>query len=275
MKKLMQIIGIVVLIAAAAIAILYLLKWNNNKAKSYPYGKAISSQAQALLQKGESLEKQGDSLGAKDAYQKILDNYPDAENNLKIQDQISSLNIKMLFSQDITKGSQLYEVGPGDSLQKIAKKFNTTVELIKETNKLSSDLIRPGIKLKIETRVFSILVDKSQNLLTLFADGEIVKVYHVSTGKNNSTPTATFKIVNKLVDPPWYSAKGVVAADSPENVLGTRWMGLDRPGYGIHGTVDPSSIGSQCTEGCVRMYNNEVEELYKIVPVGTEVKIID
>ena len=67
----------------------------------------------------------------------------------------------------------------------------------------------------------------------------------------------------------------VIPADSPDNILGSRWMGFDLPGYGIHGTTEPESIGKSCTQGCVRMLNSEVEELYDIVPVGTEVTILD
>ena len=52
-------------------------------------------------------------------------------------------------------------------------------------------------------------------------------------------------------------------------------MGISQQGYGIHGTTDPASIGAQVTAGCVRMSNPEVEELYAIVPEGTEVVIVD
>ena len=50
---------------------------------------------------------------------------------------------------------------------------------------------------------------------------------------------------------------------------------FDKDGYGIHGTTDPVSIGTQATQGCVRMLNNEVEELFDILPEGTEVVIVD
>ena len=63
--------------------------------------------------------------------------------------------------------------------------------------------------------------------------------------------------------------------DSPENILGTRWLGFDKKGYGIHGSVDPSAIGQYVTAGCVRMTNADVEELYAILPVGAEVTIVD
>jgi lipoprotein-anchoring transpeptidase ErfK/SrfK len=108
-------------------------------------------------------------------------------------------------------------------------------------------------------------------------DEEIVKTYTVATGANNLTPVGTFKIVEKIPNPPWFksgAAKPIPPQD-PENILGTRWLGLSVPSYGIHGTTDPKSLGKQVTQGCVRMANSDVEELYIIVPKGTEVTIVD
>ncbi|MFA7271176.1 MAG: L,D-transpeptidase, partial [Candidatus Omnitrophota bacterium] len=109
----------------------------------------------------------------------------------------------------------------------------------------------------------------------LKSDEEIMKTYIVSTGKNNSTPVGNFKITSKLINPTWFKAGAVIPAGSPKNILGTRWLGLDRPSYGIHGTTEPQSLGRQATQGCVRMTNQDVEELYIIVPIGTEVIIVD
>jgi lipoprotein-anchoring transpeptidase ErfK/SrfK len=84
-----------------------------------------------------------------------------------------------------------------------------------------------------------------------------------------------FKIVNKLINPPWFKAGAVVPPESPDNILGSRWMGFNLTGYGIHGTTEEETIGRQITQGCVRMTNSEVEELFAIVPTGTEVTIVD
>jgi len=78
-----------------------------------------------------------------------------------------------------------------------------------------------------------------------------------------------------LQKPLWYRVGAVVPADSQDYELGTRWLGLSIDGYGIHGTKDPSSIGKQATLGCVRMINGDVEELFAIVPSGTEVVVVD
>ena len=67
----------------------------------------------------------------------------------------------------------------------------------------------------------------------------------------------------------------MIPAGDPKNVLGSRWLGISKPSYGIHGTTQPEAIGQSVTEGCVRMRNLEVEELYMLVPEGTEVVITD
>ena len=180
-----------------------------------------------------------------------------------------------LMSKDSDSKSVIYEVLPGDNLTKISKKHQVTIGLIKRVNGLSTDVIRPGMKLKIPTAKFSVVVDKSQNILILKADEEVLKTYTVSTGTNNSTPVGVFKATDKLVDPTWYKAGAVVPPGSAENVLGTRWIGIDKPGYGIHGTTEPEKLGQQVTAGCVRMKNEEVEELYDLIPAGTEITIVD
>ncbi len=216
-------------------------------------------------------------IKAKELYLTAIDEYPQFCDYADMQKRAASARMAILFSKIITPDSELYIVVPGDSLIRIAKRYSTTVDLIKKANGLKSDLIMPEMKLKVQKIPFSILIDKSQSVLTLLLGDEVIKTYIVSTGKNNSTPVGTFKIRDKLVRPVWYNHGVAVPADSSENVLGSRWMGLttEESGYGIHGTIEPESIGYQCTDGCVRMINEEVNELYTIVPVGTSVTIVD
>jgi len=182
---------------------------------------------------------------------------------------------KALFSKDKTPDSIIYTVKPGDSLYVLARKHHTTVDFIKKINGLKSDNIYPKMKLKIHTEPFLIRVDKSKNTLVLYSKDAAVKKYSVATGKKNCTPVGEFKITDKLVHPTWFKTGAILPPGSPENGLGTRWMGFDKPAYGIHGTIEPKSIGTQASEGCIRMLNEEVEELYSIVPVGTKVIIQD
>jgi len=228
-----------------------------------------------LVKDADSLAVKGRLLEAKRLYKKAQEATKDTGAIAEMQRKIEETNIKILFSPLMDECSAVYVVKPNDSLSKISKKFYTTVALIKRANGLSSDVIRPMQKLKINTNKFSIVVDKSQNLLFLKRKGEIIKTYVVSTGKDNSTPTGNFKIVNKLKKPVWFKAGAVVSPDSPDNVLGSRWLGLDMKGYGIHGTTSPKDLGKQITLGCVRMNNKDVEDLFDIVPLGTEVTIVD
>jgi len=191
------------------------------------------------------------------------------------EDKFYQINMKILFSPIPTEDSEKYIVEKGDTLTKIARRFGTTVELLMRSNELTNDLIRPGQVLKVSTAKYSVMVDKSQNLLMLRSDDKILKIYNVATGKNDSTPLGDFRIVNKLVDPTWYSAGAIVGPGSPENILGSRWLGISSAGYGIHGTTDPEGIGKHITAGCVRMLNNDVEELYAVLPVGVEVTIVN
>lgn len=220
-------------------------------------------------------QKQKDPLKARNAYQKIMRDYPDSAFISQVQKKLWDLNIKILFSPLITEGDVVYEVKTGDTLDAISKKFNTTVELIKKSNNLKSAYIRPGKRLKISTHKYSILVDDSQKTLILKANERIIKTYTVSTGKDNLTPRGNFTIVTKLIDPVWYKAGAIVLPDSPDNILGSRWMGISVEGYGIHGTTDPGTLGSGITQGCIRMADTDIEELYAILPRGTEVIIID
>ncbi len=229
----------------------------------------------ALFALGSVYEKRGELLRAKEMLEKIVEKFSASGSVEKARSELDRVNIKILFSPLPDLDSITYEVKPGDSLSKIAKMYNTTVELLMKANNLKDGTIKAGRKLKVCTRKFSIAVDKAQNILTLKSDGKVLKTYQVATGINNSSPVGTFKIVNKVVDPVWYSQNAVVPAGSPKNILGSRWMGITQPGYGIHGSTDPSSIGKQATAGCVRMHNSDVEELYAIIPVGTEVVIQD
>lgn len=230
----------------------------------------------SYMKAAEKAYQEGDFLEARELYKKEREQVNGNVSQIEgLRQKIEDLNLKIIFSPVIDQRSIVYEVESSDSLSKIAKEFNTTVRLIKRVNGISSDIIKPQQKLKVIVSKFTVAVDKSLNLLFLKDGDEVVKTYVVSTGKDNSTPTGQFIIINKLVDPTWFRSGAVIPADSPENILGTRWLGFDIKGYGIHGTVEPDKIGQQVTLGCVRMLNHEVEDLFDLLPVGTEVTIID
>lgn len=264
---------VIILIAAVALVIANIAGKGNSCSSAGQVG--IVSNSGALVNQAKTFEAEGNLLQARDAYQKLIANFPGSSEIMNWQKKAEDINIKLLFSSAITPDSALYEVKAGDTLNKIAKQFNTTIDLIKKSNNLSGTNIIPGRKLKVSSAPFNIFVDKSQNILLLKTGEDVFKTYIVSTGANNCSPVGNFKIINKLENPTWFKAGTVVPSGSPENILGTRWLGINVPGYGIHGTTEPQNLGKQVTQGCVRMKNSEVEELYTIVPVGAEVTIVD
>ena len=108
----------------------------------------------------------------------------------------------------------------------------------------------------------SIYIDTDKRKLT-FSSDSLNKTYKVAVGKPSTpSPLGNWTIVQKALD--------------PGGPFGVRWMRLSVPwgGYGIHGTNNPSSIGKAVSHGCIRMYNEQVIEVYDRTPIGTPVTIV-
>jgi L,D-transpeptidase ErfK/SrfK len=105
-----------------------------------------------------------------------------------------------------------------------------------------------------------IVVSIPDRKLVVVEAGRVVKTYTVAVGAPASpTPAGTFAVVARVIDPAWYQP-GKVVPPGPANPLGPRWIGLNRKGYGIHGTNSPSSIGGAKSHGCIRMRNTDVRD---------------
>ncbi len=118
-----------------------------------------------------------------------------------------------------------------------------------------------------------IVVSIPDRKLALVENGRAVKVYSVAVGADVSpSPTGSYRVVNRLKHPTYYKPGTVVPAGAA-NPLGSRWMGLDRKSYGIHGTNQPKSIGKAASHGCIRMARKDLEELFELVRVGDAVEI--
>jgi Uncharacterized protein conserved in bacteria len=236
----------------------------NNKSKSILIRKLVSE----YLKKGKRFEARNE---LSDLYFKETDH----EIRNEIKKRLDELNDVLVFSRTPSPDAVFYEVKPGDSLVRIANKFNTSYAFIMRINNKSRTLIKIGERLKILKGELSLLVDKSDYTLTILLNGHFIKQYPVGIGKSDKTPVGEFVIDNKLINPTWYSPEGVYPYGNPKNVLGTRWIGFeDRDGlygYGIHGTADPDSIGKDMSNGCIRLKNENVEELFDFVKSKTRV----
>jgi len=120
-----------------------------------------------------------------------------------------------------------------------------------------------------------ILVSIPDRKLAVMEADRLVKIFSTAVGAPKTpSPSGSFQIVNHIPHPTWYT-KGKVVAPGPANPLGTRWLGLSRKGYGIHGTNAPGSIGKNASHGCIRMRNRDVEELFEMVDVGDAVEMYE
>jgi len=118
-----------------------------------------------------------------------------------------------------------------------------------------------------------IVVSIPDRKLALIEDGRLVKAYPVAVGAPASpSPAGEFTIAHRIAHPTYY-APGVIIPPGQANPLGTRWLGLDQRGYGIHGTNQPHSIGHRASHGCIRMRNHDMEELFELVEVGDAVEL--
>jgi lipoprotein-anchoring transpeptidase ErfK/SrfK len=119
-----------------------------------------------------------------------------------------------------------------------------------------------------------IIVSLEDRKLALVENGEVKKVYTVAVGKPSTpSPEGTFTIERRVANPT-YHHDGKTVLPGPNNPVGTRWMGLSKSGYGIHGTNEPKSIGKAASHGCIRMARADLEEFYAMVAVGDTVRLI-
>lgn len=106
-----------------------------------------------------------------------------------------------------------------------------------------------------------IVVELAQRQLSYYQNGARRFRYPIAIGAAQTpTPVGNWHIINKKILP-----------DS--GTFGSRWLGLNRAGYGIHGTNQPHAIGNAVSQGCIRMHNADIEQLFDAVTIGTPVII--
>ncbi|MCA9087963.1 MAG: L,D-transpeptidase family protein [Planctomycetaceae bacterium] len=171
-----------------------------------------------------------------------------------------------------------YRIEPGDHLASIARRYQLSWEYLSKLNQVQPEKIQAGRTLKVLQGPFNVIVDLNRFELTVHAFGYFVRRYPVGIGRDGATPVGGFQVVDKVVNPTYYGPDGVIAADDPANPLGERWLAINDEsgsldGYGIHGTIEPESIGKAASRGCIRMRDADLVELYDLLTVGSEVTI--
>jgi len=127
----------------------------------------------------------------------------------------------------------------------------------------------------------TIVVKTSERQLYFVLDGQRARRFPVGVGKTGMTWTGKARVEGKFVRPAWAPPRvirrdnphlpTVIPGGAPNNPMGQAALTLRGGQYAIHGTNKPSSIGGFVSYGCIRMYNQDIRELYRLVHVGTPV----
>ena len=239
-----------------------------------------------LMTQAEAQHKNGMLVAARELVYRALTQKGVVEYSkawYRATDLLNKVNGTLMNTAAPAPEKKRYVIKHGDSLSRIARTQKTTVQALQRMNELSktSAVIHPGNSLYYIEGLWSIKVSKSQYTLSLYLNEKLYRVYKVGVGRQDRTPVGVFEILNKSREPSWAPpGREPLPYGHPDNIIGTRWMGL-KPiegtdpyirGYGIHGTVDPDSVGTPSSAGCVRLRNEQVEELFDFIPEPTAEK---
>lgn len=253
--------------------------------------RALLARAAEALQRAAAAGSRAEAIAAKDEARRLYWQAglvaPDPAAEQDAAAQVDRLNEEVLFSEEPVPGKfLLYEFQANDRLWTLCQKtfpekHGVRIEhgfLLWLNGVSDARRIREGQIFKVPLEELSLLVRKSRCRLYVLLGGVRVREYEVGIGADDKTPEGMFEIETKIEKPDWYFGGRRIPYGDPQNPLGTRWMGFRRTrkaaGYGIHGTDDPGTVGKAASEGCIRMLNGEVEELFTWVPRGTKVTIV-
>ncbi|MEW5756979.1 MAG: L,D-transpeptidase family protein [Pseudomonadota bacterium] len=203
----------------------------------------------------------------------------------------------LLPLSDTTTGSEFdYIVQPDDFLIKIGARYGVDAHTIARDNAIDYDgLIFPGQHLKInalhimpERLNEGILINLPQRMLFFFREGNLSRVYPVGLGRRSwPTPSGEFTVRSREINKDWIVPVSIQeemrregqivrtrVPPGPDNPLGKYWLGLSRPGYGIHSTIAPMSIYQFRSHGCIRVHPDDIEALFTEVRIGMPVRIV-
>jgi L,D-transpeptidase ErfK/SrfK len=188
--------------------------------------------------------------------------------------------------------TKTYAVKGEESLIEIARKFGIGYNEITEANpRLDPFIPGNGKTVQISTQWVlpdvaaykGIVINLSEMRLYYFTR-ERVMTYAIGIGdEGKNTPVGNFKIVDKIINPPWVVPASIrkerpelpkVVPPGPNNPLGSHAMRLSRPSILIHGTDKPFAVGRKASHGCIRLYPEDIPDLFKVVPNKTKVTIV-
>jgi L,D-transpeptidase catalytic domain len=244
----------------------------------------------SLISKGDDARQKSQLVLARQFYSRALMDPNTARSDQEsLRTKLSAINEDLVFSPTVTPGDPLtetYAIQQGDYVSRLPRKRELTTDwrLIKRVNRLSDDdlnRMKVGRKLKLVRGPFHAIVHKGDYRLDLFAGSPdeaenwlFIRSFKVGLGEGDSTPVGSFVIRNRQANPPWTNPRTgqKFDANDPKNPIGEFWLGWEGvgpsssiKGYGIHGTIEPDSIGNQKSMGCVRLSDNDIAMVFEML----------
>jgi len=193
---------------------------------------------------------------------------------------------------DMMEKAKLPNLGYESSIEGLGEKFHVSPVLLRKLNQgkkfdqAGVDILVPNIAKDSLPKAASVSVSKSSTTVTaLNAEGKVIAQYPATIGsEKDPLPIGSWVVTTVLRNPPFYydpslfwnaeatDEKAKIAA-GPNNPVGSVWIGLSKPHYGIHGTPEPATVGHEQSHGCIRLTNWDAAELAGIVEPKTPVHL--
>lgn len=185
----------------------------------------------------------------------------------------------------VLSNARVHKVKPGELLDSIARRYRKSEGVKLDgwslciLNGISSPRrLQAGQQLKIPLAPLHTKVFKRSYLLGVYVGEALIRLYWIGHGRDNCTPTQTFSVSEKIPEPTWYAPDGKVYPYShPENPLGDYFIKLKHPtrtGFGVHGTTEPETLRTMASDGCIRMADADIKELFRLLPRGSGLQIL-
>jgi len=263
---------------------------------------SLTESVKQLVSLAEQKRRDGDLVGARDLYLRALYHGDATETDRdELRPQIAGLNDSVLFSPTFYPTepmTRMHKIVSGDRISTLPRRQNLSVDkdLLARINRIADpNKIRLGQKIKLITGPFHAEVVKSAHRIDIYSGPRddptrwrYIRSFSVGLGnpeEQSATPVGEFVVSQaKVTNPSWANPNTGerFEADDPNNPIGEFWIGLKglgnsaaHQGYGIHGTIDPDSIGNSQSMGCVRLYDADIAFVYELlVPEKSRVRIL-
>jgi lipoprotein-anchoring transpeptidase ErfK/SrfK len=211
----------------------------------------------------------------------LLDRHPKSAAVVQAENWIGQMNWQELMADRPGHGKVVHNVRRGDSLASIAKKYDTTIELVQAMNDIEGTMIRMGQGLYVCTNRFEVVSSPSSGRVRVMAGDRLFKSYPAGFARidysnrkraeNASGGQEPLRINGRYENPDLKEGGRTIPAGAPQNYLGAARLTIDQRRLSIHGSRPDDPIENFTGPGCIRMRNSDVMELFLILPLGTPV----